>query len=280
MHINRNRQSLGQFSDEEVAEGLKTGRFLPSDLAWQEGMDAWQPLSTFLHLPEVAQGESLAPEVPGTDVLPTWEKPEPIPFFRAAWESTKEILSTPAETFRRMPTSGGSAKPLKFYVWVTWLTSAVAVIYQMVAAAINPALFAGDRGANVSQTMLLMLFGAAIVIMPLLLLVGVFVSAGLVHGALLMVGGARKPFETTLRALCYAGGATSVIQLVPLCGGWVSSIAWLVYSAIALKESHSTDLWRPIAALVLVGLLCCGAVFGIALVTAAAVGAATGALPK
>jgi len=278
MHINRNRQSLGQFSDEEVAEGLKSGRFLPSDLAWQEGMDAWQPLSSFSDLPDVSHAE--IPKAPATDVLPTWEAPEPGPFFPAAWASAKEILSTPAETFRRMPGSGGFAKPLKFYILVTWLTSAVAVMYQMVAAAINPALFSGPQGTNLSQAVLLSIFAGAIVLMPLLLLVGVFFSAALVHGALLMVGGARKPFEVTLRALCYAGGATSVIQLVPLCGGWVSSLAWLVYSVIALKESHSTDLWRPIVALLLVGLLCCGAVFALAVVTAAAAGAATGTLPK
>lgn len=279
MHINRNRQSLGQFSDEEVAEGLKSGRFLPSDLAWQEGMDAWQPLSTFTNLPEVARAE--IPEAPGTGVLPTWESSEPGPFFPAAWATAKEVLSTPAETFRRMPASGGFARPLRFYILVTWLTSAVAVMYQMVAAAINPALFSGPQGTNLSQAMLLTIFAGAIVLMPLLLLAGVFFSAALLHGALLMVGGARKPFEVTLRALCYAGGATSVIQLIPLCGGWVSSVAWLVYSVIALKESHATDLWRPIVALLLVGLLCCGAVFALALVPAAVAGAAAaGTLPK
>lgn len=278
MHINRNRQSLGQFSDEEVAEGLKSGRFLPSDLAWQEGMDSWQPLSSISNLPEVSPQEFPAPEPP--PMLPTWERPEPGGFFPAAWESVKEILGSPAETFRRMPPGGGAARPLKFYILVTWLTSSIAVLYQMVAATINPELFSGTQGASLSQATLLMVLGGAILLMPLFLLVGIYFSAGLLHGALLMLGGARKPFETTLRALCYAGGATSVIQLVPICGGWISWIAWLVYSAIALKEAHATDLWRPIAALVLVGLLCCGAVFGITVATAAAMGAATGALPK
>ena len=52
IHINRNRENLGKFNDQEVADGLKSGRFLSSDLAWCEPMPTWQPLSTFTDLPE------------------------------------------------------------------------------------------------------------------------------------------------------------------------------------------------------------------------------------
>lgn len=49
--VNRDRRSLGQFTEQEVSNGLNSGQFLPDDLAWQEGMETWQPLSTFTHLP-------------------------------------------------------------------------------------------------------------------------------------------------------------------------------------------------------------------------------------
>ena len=39
IHIARNRQSLGQFSPEEVAQGLASGELLLTDLAWREPMD-------------------------------------------------------------------------------------------------------------------------------------------------------------------------------------------------------------------------------------------------
>jgi len=49
--VNRDRRSLGQFTEQEVSNGLNSGELLPEDLAWQEGMAAWAPLSTFTHLP-------------------------------------------------------------------------------------------------------------------------------------------------------------------------------------------------------------------------------------
>jgi len=49
--VNRDRKSLGQFNEQEVSNGLAAGNLLPTDLAWQEGMEAWQPLSTFENLP-------------------------------------------------------------------------------------------------------------------------------------------------------------------------------------------------------------------------------------
>ena len=47
IHIGRNGQQLGTFNEEEVREGLARGTFLGTDLAWQEGMSEWKPLSSF-----------------------------------------------------------------------------------------------------------------------------------------------------------------------------------------------------------------------------------------
>jgi len=49
--VNRDRESLGQFTEQEVSNGLNSGNLRPDDLAWQEGMESWQPLSTFENLP-------------------------------------------------------------------------------------------------------------------------------------------------------------------------------------------------------------------------------------
>ena len=281
IHINRNRQSLGQFTEQEVAEGLQSGRFLADDLAWRQGMDSWQPLSTFADLASVPD-QAVVPAPPAEEqaILPTWEKPEPPGFFSSTVESVKEILGTPSETFQAMPVTGGFGRPLRFYLLVSWLTSTVAILVQLAAALVNPAMFVQEGGPAIPEKLLPWIFLSAIVLMPLILLVGIFVSSGLLHGALTLVGGAKKPFEATLRALCYAGGATSVIQMIPLCGGWISTIAWIFYAAIALKVTHRTDLWRPIAAIGLVFVLFCGVIFGTAFLVVALAGAVAGVAPK
>jgi hypothetical protein len=38
INVNRGATSLGAFSEEDVRDGLRTGRFLPTDLGWREGM--------------------------------------------------------------------------------------------------------------------------------------------------------------------------------------------------------------------------------------------------
>ncbi len=45
-HIARNGQQLGVFSEAEMQPGISTGRFLPDDLFWAEGMPDWQPLNS------------------------------------------------------------------------------------------------------------------------------------------------------------------------------------------------------------------------------------------
>lgn len=43
-HVGRNGQQFGQFTEEEIRQGLENGRFLTSDLAWRDGMGQWKPL--------------------------------------------------------------------------------------------------------------------------------------------------------------------------------------------------------------------------------------------
>jgi hypothetical protein len=268
IHINRNRQSLGQYSEQEVADGLQSGQFHPEDLAWQEPMESWQPLSSYTNLPPASV--NVPAEIPGavkTPVpvggpAPVWESPDAPPFFPAVVQSVKQVFSDPAVTFQAMPCEGGYAKPLKFYILVSWITGAVAMIYQAAASMINPTMFAGEEAKNLPQYAILLIFAGVIILFPLFLLLGSFISSGILHRALMLVGGAKKPFETTFRVFCYASGSTSVLQLIPLCGGWLYSVASLVYCVIGLKEAHRTELWRPVVAILLVFLVCCGVVFG------------------
>ena len=45
IHVARDGTNIGTFSVEEIREGLGTGRFRPTDMAWEAGMSDWRPLS-------------------------------------------------------------------------------------------------------------------------------------------------------------------------------------------------------------------------------------------
>ena len=77
--VNRDRQSLGQFTEQEISNGLQSGQFFPTDLAWKDGMETWQPLSSFAGLPP-----------PGA-VIPAVHTARP------ALESTPADFQTPGE---------------------------------------------------------------------------------------------------------------------------------------------------------------------------------------
>jgi uncharacterized protein DUF4190/uncharacterized protein DUF4339/tetratricopeptide repeat protein len=65
VHVNRGATSLGAFSEEEVREGLRSGRFVSSDIGWCEGMASWKPLGDF---PPLAGPMHAAPPPPASAV--------------------------------------------------------------------------------------------------------------------------------------------------------------------------------------------------------------------
>lgn len=92
--VNRDRQSLGQFTDQETSNALEKGDLLPTDLGWMEGMEAWQPLSSFTNLPP--PGAIPAPAgVPEKfrNLTPNRLKPDRICFgecFSKGWDAFKK----------------------------------------------------------------------------------------------------------------------------------------------------------------------------------------------
>jgi hypothetical protein len=90
IHVNRAGKNLGQFSEQAVSDGLSAGTFLPSDLGWIEGWEAWQPLSTFTDLPPSAVLSASPGTSPPLDSPPLdFQKPGKINFgecLSKAWE--------------------------------------------------------------------------------------------------------------------------------------------------------------------------------------------------
>jgi hypothetical protein len=85
IHVNRGATSVGIFSEEEVREGLRSGRFASSDLGWREGMPNWQPLSQF---PELASAAPAPPPPSAIAATITSKKTEPL----AIWSLVLSIL--------------------------------------------------------------------------------------------------------------------------------------------------------------------------------------------
>jgi len=270
IHIARNHQPFGTFSEEDLREGIVSGRFVSSDLAWREGMSEWKPLGEMapqwgMETPAPALvtaapvGTSMesAPAVPGEGTEPAWEERERIGFFPAIAQTISAVLMRPSTTFAAMKQSGGLANPLLYFVLLSSSMFAVSALYQMAATSMNPEVFAKGL-PHASKTAFSVALIGSILISPALYVVSAFLSSGITHLCLRMLGGATRPFETTFRVICYAQASAMVFNLLPLCGGLIGVI-WGAYCIIiGLREAQQTTGWKATLAITLPGLLCCG----------------------
>jgi hypothetical protein len=268
IHINRAGSNLGIFSEEDVREGLRTGRFAPTDLGWREGMAQWQPLSQF---PEfLASGTPASAAAPGLPTMtaagvPTarsglpWDERQSRGLFTAFIDTLTMVLTRPVEAFTIMRREGGLGEPLIYGV----IGGSVGFIIYWLFLMIMPsaAMLGGDRNPIAH----LVGFGFAsifiIIFAPALVALGLFINAAILHLCLMIVGGAKQSFETTFRVVCFTNGSTGPLMIIPFCGGIVAGVWDIVLYCIGLARAHETDTGRAVLAVFLPLVFCCGAWF-------------------
>jgi len=155
IHVARPPNQLGVFSQEEVAAGLQSGRFLPTDQAWRDGMSAWTPLSHWaefagLGVPSapassVAQGspaDALAPA--GPSQLP-WEQGRSL---ASAWQSVVAMVTRPAEVLGNARLEIGPTLTLG---WLILVVSSVTAVIGGVVYADQLAAVMAKAGSEILQ---------------------------------------------------------------------------------------------------------------------------------
>ena len=83
-------------------------------------------------------------------------------------------------------------------------------------------------------------------------------GSGIFHLCLMIVGGAKQPFETTFRVVCFAGGSANPLLVIPICGGLIAGIWKIVLYCIGFARAHETDTGRAVLAVILPVIVCCG----------------------
>lgn len=276
IHLNRGGQSLGQFTPEEVRAGFRDGKFAGTDLAWRDGMPMWKPLSEVIDelAPETTGGTELAvPALPAADGIP-WERRAEIGFFPGLFETIRAVLLEPSKAFSAMPITGGLGAPLFFFVLVGSVGGLAGFVYQAVLNSINPSSTPQDAAmmALLGSTAVI---GGSIMVMPILLAAVAFITSAMIHLALMVVGAANRPFEATFRVVCYSGGATAVLQLLPVCGAFAATIWNFIVVVIGISAVHKIGTGRAAVAVLLPTLLCCGLILAAVFALIAAAGGLT-----
>jgi hypothetical protein len=275
--INRAGQNLGTFTLEEVQRGLAQGQFVATDLGWQEGMEAWKPLSEFpglqmppTHEPAPAKTSPVpsAAPVPQSALAtvedqedgPPWEHRQTLGVMKALFETWKEILLKPDIAFSRMKTTGGFTNPLLFNAAMVIIWAVFALVYHFILAGSFGAM-AGSSRAD-SSTMIALGVGTSAVSVILIFIIAVplvvamnFVSAGITHLCLSLFKGTSKSYEATYRVLAYSYSAW-IFAIIPCIGGFVAAVWALVCTIIGLSKVHKTEGWRAAVGVLLPVFVC------------------------
>ncbi len=276
IHIARGETKLGQFSEEEVRDGLRTGRFLPTDLAWREGMASWTALAQF---PEFAATGTPPPTEPGAipeagvsmtpgvlAVAPAnglpWDRRQELGLVAAFFETMKMVLLNPSAAFTAMKPEGGLGDPLIFAL----IGGSVGCFFYFLFS-----IFMSSLGVMSDRNALAGLLGLGVgtifvfIFIPIFVGIAAFIGSGILHLCLMLVGGARRTFETTFRVVCFSLGSTYPLLIIPICGGFVSGIWCAVAECIGLARAHPTTTGRAILAVILPIVICCGGGFLLAI---------------
>ncbi len=199
---------------------------------------------------------------PGARAGTPWERRGEIGFAAALVETTQRVFTAPAAFFRSMAVTGGMGSPLIYALIVGYAGVVISAIYDFVLVSVmGSSLGRFGAGSEAMASLAPYLEGAMglgmkLVLGPLFIVVGLFLLAGIVHLALMALGGAARGFEATFRVTCYAE-ASSLLNIVPVCGSLLAPIALVVLMVIGLSEAHGTTRGRAAAAVLLPIVLCC-----------------------
>jgi hypothetical protein len=272
IHIARGETKLGNFPEEEVREGLRTGRFTRADLGWREGMAAWLPLAQFPEFAGADSSPTASGTVPPSGGLPgtvaiaatglPWDRRQELGLFPAFFETLKLVLLNPSVAFSTMKPEGGLGEPLIYALIGCSIGCVFYFLFSIFMSSFgilsNRNALAGIMGLGVGAIFIFLFI-------PVFVALGLFIGSAIIHLCLTLVGGARRSFETTFRVVCFSAGSTYPLMILPICGGLIAGIWCLVVECIGLGRAHETTTGRAVLAVFLPLIVCCGGGFALAI---------------
>lgn len=185
--------------------------------------------------------------------LPPWEERQRYGFLNALYLTIKDVLFAPGPFFARMPSRIGLGQPLLFAVVVGIISAFFSWMWSLTGSSLQ--MFVAEDLGEVFRGPLA--YSAVFMLSPVLVIAGVFVFAGVIHGCLMLVGGNRLGFEATFRVIAY-DQAVSILALVPFCGHIIAVFWSVIILIVGLHKIHDTDPWRAVVAVIVPVVICCG----------------------
>jgi hypothetical protein len=173
-------------------------------------------------------------------------------YFQGLWKTFTGILFSPTVFFRGIRNKGGLRESFAFGILTGSIGTMFGLFWQFLLKPEDMLFISGLFPESVSNNHI---FLGLIILTPLLVMISVFIVAGVLHFFLLILRGANNGFEGTLKVGLYSN-ATSIFYLIPYIGefniGEIIAIIWsLIILVIGLREVHDTTTPRALFSLFL-----------------------------
>ncbi len=199
-------------------------------------------MSKFVQYQEMARSvEGQVREISSEEYTP-WESGEG--FIGAFFKTTQEVLFSPTKFFKKAAVGEGYWSPFIFAMISGIIGSGVALLWQwLFLSGVVPQQIFSVTTHSVFLTV-------AVISIPFTVALSIVLGSGVTHLCLMIVGGNRKGFGSTFRAICYSYSA-ALCYIVPFIGTLVGGIYLLVLAIFGVREGHEISTGKAVLAVLL-----------------------------
>lgn len=174
-----------------------------------------------------------------------WARSHEMGFFPAIIETVKGVMFSPGHLFYGMRRRAPFSQAFGFYMLMSVAGLLIGLMWDVSIG--NPFL-PSTPAPSVNELL------ANIVVSPILFTFALYLLSGITHGILMLSGGNRAGFGTTIRVVAYTS-ALNALYILPFIGPIVASI-WSLYAiALGLRAAHRISFGKVLPAIFVLGTI-------------------------
>jgi hypothetical protein len=177
--------------------------------------------------------------------------------FTSLLSTTRDVLFSPRRFFDALAPDGSLRAPVLYFLVCSATTALINTVATLAFFAVPAgiALATDSVEAGLLLRLVAIFVLASLVVVPVLFIVGFFVSVPIQHALIFLVAGRnQKGLPATLRVSCYSVGAPVTVAWIPLAG--IPAVFYCFYlHATGLKRVHGISTGRSLGATLMLTML-------------------------
>lgn len=200
-------------------------------------------ISKYLQYQEMARSvEGQVREISSEDKYSPWESGEG--FIWAFLKTTREVLFSPTRFFKKIALGEGYWSPLIYGVIEGIIGFGMGILWQWFFFS---QWFPVEKLSALSSSLLFAIITIAI---PFMVVFSMLMGSCVTHLCLMIVGGNKKGFQATFRAVSYSFSGY-LFGIIPFIGSTIGGIYAMILTILGVREIHGISTGKAVLAVLL-----------------------------